>query len=184
MRNIIIAVLVLIVTYTTPAHAPKQIVPTKAVKTVFNRKPIGELTLFLKHIGKIEGLGHYDIRGGYKGKYLGLYQFHPTTLHTLGIEVSDDEFLGNPQLQDSAMVLYMKDNAKDLRGIIKKYNNTYYNGVFVTKSGILAGAHLVGSVGIMSFFYPERFQYRTVDGNGVHVSQYIKKFANYNLRGI
>lgn len=180
MRNIILAALVLTTIYTTPAQAPK---PAKLAQTVFNRKPTGSLRLFMNRMGKIEG-GDYATVGGYKGKYLGRYQFHPATLKTLGIDALPNEFLDSPALQDSAMVLYMKNNAKDLQHIIKKYNNTYYRGVFITKSGILAGAHLVGSAGVMAFFYPEKYSYRVIDGNGMHVATYIQKFANYNLRGI
>lgn len=165
----------------TPQHAP---ILNKPIQRILKRPVSGDLRKFMNNIGKVEGLGNYATVGGFKQKYLGLYQFHLKTLQTLGITTTAPEFLNNPTLQDSAMILYMKDNANDLKQIIKKYNNTYVNGIFITKSGILAGAHLVGSAGVMAFFYPEKFSYRTTDGNGVHVSVYMTKFANYNLRGI
>ncbi len=182
MRNIILAVLVLLLAITTPANR-YHFVP-KPVTKILNRPIAGGLRQFLNRIGKMEGLGNYAAVGGFKNKYLGMYQFHPATLRSLGITAPRDEFLNNPALQDSAMILYMKDNAKDLHSVIKKFNNTYVNGVFVTKSGILAGAHLVGSAGVFAFFYPNKFSYRTTDGNGVNVATYMKKFANYNLGGI
>ena len=181
MKNIFLAVFVVCIS-TTPINVS---VPKKVQKIVPHliSRPTGGLRAFMKQMGRIEG-GQYSVIGGYKDKYLGMYQFHPATLRSLGIDVAPEEFLNNPTLQDSAMVLYMKDNAKDLRKVIKDFNNKYVDGIFITKSGILAGAHLVGSGGVLSFFYPEKFSYRIVDGNGVHVSTYIQKFANYNLGGL
>jgi hypothetical protein len=145
-------------------------------------KPTGGVRAFLSAIGKVEGLGSYKIIS--KSGYLGMYQFHPKTLKSVGINVSADEYLQNPALQDSAMILYMKENKRELKSIIKKFNGTYFNGIYITQSGILAGAHLVGSAGIFAYFYPEKFKFRTVDGNGISVEKYIEKFAGYDLRGL
>ena len=142
----------------------------------------GDIKAFLAHMGKIEGLGSYETIS--KRGYLGLYQFHPKTLRAMGVDVSADEFLQNPRLQDSVMIAWLRDNARTLRGLIRKYNGTEYEGVYVTKAGILAGAHLVGPGGMLAFFYPDKYDFRTVDGNGVHVSEYMKKFAHYDLRGL
>lgn len=181
MRNILLVALIMLITITTPIHTPKLPTPLKLVPYIVKR-PIGSLEVFMHRIGRVEG-GTYETVGGYKKKYLGLYQFHPATLRSLGITADASEFLHNPALQDSAMVLYLKDNAKDLKHVIQKYNNTYFNGILVTKSGILAGAHLVGSAGVLAFFYPDKYHYRTSDGNGMQVATYMEKFANYNLRG-
>jgi len=82
------------------------------------------------------------------------------------------------------MVKYMRMNAYSLDKVIKYYNGKYVNGVYVTKAGILAGAHLVGTGGVLTFFRPDKYDYKTVDGNGVHVSTYMTKFAGYDLRGL
>ena len=142
----------------------------------------GNLLAFMRRVGKAEGSGSYEAVSN-RG-YLGLYQFHPNTLKSMGFDVSKEEFLSNPSLQDSAMIAYMRVNAKGLQKVIKEFNKTYYNGVYVTKAGILAGAHLVGMGGVLSYFYPEKYNYKTVDGNGVHVSNYMEKFAGYYLRGM
>jgi hypothetical protein len=178
---ILVSIIAAVVVVSQPE--PKELPKVTKVKHIVHR-PSGGLRLFMEKMGKAEGLGDYTAVGGAKKTYLGMYQFHLATLRTLGINTTKDEFLNNPTLQDSAMVLYMKDNAHDLRFVIKAYSNKYYGGIFITKSGILAGAHLVGSAGVLAYFYPEKYSYRTTDGNGVHVSQYIKKFANYNLQGI
>jgi hypothetical protein len=158
-------------------NAPKKIA-TKKLKPRIR----GDIYAFMKRLGRAEGLGDYGVVS--KTGYLGLYQFHPKTLRSLGFDVSPEEFLASPSLQDSAMIAYMRMNARELNGIIRKYAGTTVNGVYVTKAGILAGAHLVGSGGILAFFYPEKYDYRVVDGNGVHVSQYMTKFAGYDLRGL
>src|ERR1035441_7142130 len=121
MRNIILATLVLLLAITTPAN--RYHFTSKPVAKVLKRPASKSLRQFLDHMGKIEG-GQYETVGGFKNRYLGMYQFHPATLKSIGIDVPRDEFLHNPALQDSAMVLYMKDNAKDLRLIIKKFSNT------------------------------------------------------------
>jgi len=142
----------------------------------------GDLYAFMKRLGTAEGLGSYATVS--KRGYLGMYQFHPKTLAGIGINVSREEFLATPSLQDSAMVTYMRVNARGLSKIINEFSGTTHNGVYVTKAGILAGAHLVGMGGVLSFFYPEKYSHRTVDGNGVHVTQYMQKFAGYDLRGL
>lgn len=158
-------------------------VEVKKTKPVVKKPKIrGDVYAFMKRLGKAEGLGSYNTVS--KTGYLGLYQFHPKTLRSLGFKMSAEEFLANPNLQDSAMIAYMKMNSRELRGVIRKYSGTTYNGVYITKAGILAGAHLVGSPGVLAFFYPDRYNYKTVDGNGVHVSQYMTKFAGYDLRGL
>jgi len=163
-------------------------VPASVKKPVAKKKkkyvPLykGDLYAFMKRLGTAEGLGSYATVS--KRGYLGMYQFHPKTLAGIGINVSRDEFLSTPALQDSAMVTYMRVNARGLSKIIKEFSGTTHNGVYVTKAGILAGAHLVGMGGVLSFFYPEKYSHRTVDGNGVHVTQYMQKFAGYDLRGL
>jgi hypothetical protein len=79
------------------------------------------------------------------------------------------------------MVAYMRSNANDLRDIIDRYAGKYFRGVFVTKSGILAGAHLVGDGGVRAFFNPKRYHHRTRDGNGVSVATYMRRFAGYEF---
>jgi hypothetical protein len=105
----------------------------------------------------------------------------------LGITESREEFLHNRLLQDSAMILFMKDNKQSLRKVIKQFSGTYYKGIWITQSGILAAAHLVGPGGVLSFFYPENerwSKFKTADANGTTIDLYLKTFANYRIIGI
>jgi hypothetical protein len=135
---------------------------------------------FLNLMGRIEGLGSYTTVS--KSGYLGKYQFHPKTIRSYGFRVSRSEFLSNPELQDSIMVTSMRTNAQELAWLIRRKAGTYHQGIFISKAGILAGAHLMGTGGVLAFFYPIKYSYRTVDGNGVPIGRYIKKFAHYHLR--
>jgi hypothetical protein len=123
--------------------------------------------------------------------YLGKYQFSPRTLWGLGDEfkVTKDEFLRNEILQDSAMVAYLRHNHTILDDIIEKFEYRMFNGIYVTRSGILAGAHLIGPYGIKAYFDPsfklrrgDRWiRPRIEDGNGTHVSEYVEKFSQYDI---
>ncbi|MGQ1459389.1 M23 family metallopeptidase [Acinetobacter baumannii] len=65
--------------------------------------------------------------------------------------------------------------------------NEYYgkivNGIEITESGAIAGAHLVGEGGLGSFLGISGFKgnYKEVDGNNVHISRYIDMFNHYDL---
>lgn len=112
--------------------------------------------------------------------YLGKYQFSYQTLMGLGINCTKQEFLLNPSLQDRAMILYLKYNEKILREYIKKYSNSMFNGIYITKSGILAAAHLAGAGGVMKWFDSNGTNNRK-DANGTTIETYLKAFQNYNL---
>lgn len=160
---------------------PTRLDSLKLVK-VTPPRPLGGLQSFMTRLGNSEGLGSYSTvsdRG-----YLGKYQFHPNTLLQMKFDVSADEFLSSPELQDSALVTYLRMNARQLRRPIREFVGKPYNGVYITVAGILAGAHLVGPGGVLAFFYPDKYNHRTVDGNGTQVSDYMKKFAGYDLRGL
>ena len=117
-----------------------------------------------------------------KRGYLGKYQFHQRTLHQLGIFVSDETFLNDESLQDSAMVLLLKKNDASLRTLIKQYSGQYYDGVYVTRSGILAGAHLVGIGGVQTFFNVAISPHPTQDSNGTTVQDYMTEFSGYKFK--
>ena len=125
---------------------------------------------------------------------LGKYQFSPKTLWQLGAQfkVTRQEFLDRGELQDSAMVQYLKDNRKILRDIIVEYEGKWYEGIYITESGLLAGAHLVGPHGLRAYFDSDytvkrgdrSIRPRTVDGNGTTVAEYIEKFSGYDLEAL
>ena len=135
---------------------------------------------FMNAIAETES-GNRTTIVNHKG-YLGKYQFGPATLKTLGIEVSRDSFLNDEQLQDYAMRMNIRRNYMRLKNLIAQFNGTYKDGVRITTAGILAGAHLTGPGGVLSFFYPDEYHYDTTDANGIGVLDYMRMFENYDVR--
>jgi hypothetical protein len=123
--------------------------------------------------------------------YLGKYQFSPKTLWALGrrFKVTEEEFLGTEALQDSAMVVYLQDNRLTIQDLIVRFDGKWYRGIYITESGLLAGAHLVGPSGLRAWLDPtftitrngREIRPRTYDGNGTRVQEYIAMFSGYDL---
>jgi len=112
---------------------------------------------------------------------LGKYQFSPGTLRHLGYVGSHGDFLGRESLQDSLMVVLLTHNRRALRGVLLKFAGTWKDDVLLTKSGLLAGAHLLGVGGVLAYVYPDRYSFPVVDGNGVHMSEYVREFGGYEF---
>lgn len=111
--------------------------------------------------------------------HLGKYQFSSKTLKWIGYDITDDEFLNSPSIQDEAMIKYLKVNKRILKKIISKWDNTELNGKLITESGILAASHLVGPGGVEDFF---KFNINTQDSNGIKLTDYLFKYSGYDLR--
>lgn len=114
--------------------------------------------------------------------YLGKYQFGKNTLKRIGI-YNTAAFLKNPELQEKAFVAYCKVNKWILRKDIKRSVGKTINGIKITESGILAAAHLGGAGNVKKFL---RSNGETIfeDAYGATISQYLKKFSNYNVANI
>jgi len=115
---------------------------------------------------------------------MGKYQFDPSTIRVLGFKVTKKQFLNNPELQDSVMVAYLRSNNKELNPLITKYENKVVKGVKVTRSGILAAAHLAGSTNVILFFQNVNDREGTTDANGTSIREYMQTFSGYKLKRI
>ncbi len=117
--------------------------------------------------------------------YMGKYQFGPRTLWALGDEfkVTKAEFLGTESLQDRAMMQYMRDNRVNIADLIVRFDGKWYQGIYITESGLLAGSHLVGSHGLRAWL-EGLGGVRIIDAKGTHVSSYVRLFSKYNLEGL
>lgn len=144
--------------------------------------PVLELNInnhnkFLDDIGFRESSNNYKAVNQFG--YLGKYQFGRNTLNAIGFEdVSNYEFLSQPNTQELAMATLLKKNKHTLRREIKKYVGETVNGIYITESGILAAAHLGGAGNVKKFF---RRGYEFEDGNGTKMTSYMVRFADYNL---
>lgn len=132
---------------------------------------------FLYAIGHAESSNRYDVVN--KFGYMGKYQFGKATLKGLGYKnLNKKTFLKDSVLQEQIMEDLLKHNAEVLSRQIKKYDGKIVNGVYVTKSGILAAAHLAGPSNVKKWL---RNGTRFEDGLGTRLRTYIKKFSGYKL---
>lgn len=94
------------------------------------------------------------------------------------------QFLSNPDLQVKAITSYY---AK-LQGYINYFGLSQYigrtfNGVQMTASGLIAGAHLVG-IGSLKQYLESGGTVVPRDGNNVPVTQYISQFGGYAISSV
>ena len=136
-----------------------------------------ELQRFLTDIGFRESGNRYDITN--KWGYMGRYQFGKSTLKGLGFEVSKNEFLSNPQLQDSAMMALLNHNKEKLQKYIDLFDGETIDGMYISESGILAAAHLGGQGSVKRYFRNGKV-FR--DGNGTKITSYMNKFSGYDIK--
>jgi len=137
---------------------------------------IPNLNTFLNDLGHRESTNRYDAVNQYG--YMGKYQFGKSTLKGLGYNVSKEEFLSSPDLQEEAIRKLLKANKKVLRRQIKKFDGKLVNGILVTESGLLAAAHLVGPGSVKKWVRNGRI---FEDGNGIELTEYIETFNGYQL---
>jgi len=138
-----------------------------------------ELERFLHDIGERESdnTPHVVNKFGMMGKY----QFAPSTIKVLGFNITKKKFLTDPELQDSVMVAYLRANNKELNSLITKYENKIFKGIKITRSGILAAAHLAGSANVVRYF-SNNDAYGTTDANGTSIREYMTTFSKYKLK--
>jgi len=171
MRQIIALFLVVILVANSKlkTHIPNRVILSEPT-------PVEQ---FMDKIAEIETPG-----GGYQtvNRYgmMGRYQFSPSTVRVLGYKITKSEFLQNPEIQDSVMVTYMRENEKLLQHLIRRYDGKVVKGVKITRASILAGAHFAGSNGVMQFLVNNN-HIGTVDAFGTSIKKYMSYFSNFHL---
>jgi len=157
-------------TYNNPYNTNISTVP---LDTSFETK--GDLYDFMDAIGKRESGGNYKIINKYG--CLGKYQF--CSLRNVPEAKSRSHFLNDPDLQDRAMIALLKRNKSRLQSYIDLHANVLtINGVVITESGILAGAHLAGPGGMESYL---KYRRDSKDAFGTSITSYMIKFSGYKL---
>lgn len=160
-------------TFTLELATKTNITPVKSILPLKVKSKTFEM--FIDSLAFKESSNRYHIINqlGYKGRY----QFGGMVLKDLGIYDRKD-FIENHRLQDKAFVSLLSINKYRLRNEIKKYTGKYVNGVYITESGILSAAHLVGSGAVKKFLKRNKL---TKDANGVSVIDYLQKFSGYEI---
>lgn len=131
----------------------------------------------------LDAIGHYESRNNYKAVnslgYLGKYQFGKKTLKGLGYDVSKNQFLNSPTIQEQAMMDLLSHNRYILRNYIEYWDGKTIGGKVVTESGILAAAHLAGPSNVKRYFkYGKDFS----DAYGTKLTKYLHTFSGYDIK--
>lgn len=119
--------------------------------------------------------------------YMGKYQFHHTTLRTLGFTNKEiKRFLKDPILQEKAMnaLVTWNYNYLNSQGLFDCCGQQI-GGITITREGMLAGAHLMGALAVEHFmlndgsmetvYYKGTMVYKH-DANGTPLTKYLKIF--------
>ena len=80
--------------------------------------------------------------------------------------------------QDMAMKQLLKNNKAYLGDYVDKWVGKKKNGIKITLSGLLAGAHLLGPSNVKDFLDNGTI---AKDGYGTPITEYIKKFGGYSV---
>jgi len=153
-------------------------IPVVEIEEIVVSEPpkVHQLDELIEAIGQLESNNRYDVVNSYG--FMGKYQFSPRTVAYLGYDVTREQFLNNPELQDSVMISYLRSNYSSLQHHIMVYGYTIHNGVYITPSSILAGAHFAGARGMKRFL---ENNVGTTDSNGMTITRYMEKFTDYEL---
>ena len=159
---------------------------------------------FLEDLAKSESSGNYLAKNthGYLGKYqmgeealvdAGYYNRRPkgekyTNKWDNGFTGIDDiysaeDFLNNPLAQENAIRAYHHAVWGYIKNEAEKYDGKIINGIKMTKSGMLAGAHLVGHNNLKKYLKSNGKEIPE-DANHVPVEKYIKEYAGYDISEI
>lgn len=146
-----------------------------------------QINQFRQMLGYMESRNTYVIDNGY---YIGAYQFGNAALKNIGLShINREKFLKNPkifpaELQDWAVIQLAMQNQRMMTEKshlnLNKYIGRKFNGVKITKGGILAAAHLIGWYDC-SKYLATYGAYNPADGNGTHAHDYMNKFQNCDI---
>lgn len=110
--------------------------------------------------------------------FFGLYQFGKDALTDTGF--TEEDFKDTKNQHNAALELANINEAR-LRPIVNAYVGKEKDGVKITRNGIRAAAHLLGAGTVKDWFLGTKnspfAKKGFVDGNGTHITEYLKMFA-------
>jgi hypothetical protein len=110
--------------------------------------------------------------------FMGRYQFGSPRLSDLGYKGTRSNFLNNPALQEEYFLKHVADYAK--RFFPKLTQAKQKHGSWLTLSGIIAYAHLLGAGQANKWINSGTDK---TDGNGVAGKTYATMFSGYDIPG-
>jgi hypothetical protein len=116
---------------------------------------------------------------------IGWFQFSPATLKTLGYgyirpeRFKNDPGIFPPELQMQVLKALIRSNEILLSEYMAFVGKTI-NGTLITRSGIIAGAHLGGATGVKMYLLSHG-NINNQDSYKTMISDYMKEFQGYNI---
>lgn len=148
-------------------------------QTIYVSDEVKTFEKFLHDLGDTESGNNYKIVNQFG--YLGKYQIGMTALKQIGLSsVTKEQFLDNPELQEAAMRMLLKENKRILAAYIGKYQNRVIGGIYITESSILAASHMAPQ-GVIEFLQSDGEKVFS-DGNKVPITKYLEKFSGYKIK--
>ncbi len=198
-------------TATKPATKPTTTISTPNKKSkIANNKTSSrkkDVKNFLIALANRESSGKHAIMN--KAGYVGLYQVGEEALADVGVYYETKnvnykkndwsgyikggnkygisclwDFMHSPDKQKAVQIDFKKKHWQYLENLnLTQYVGKTIKGIYITQSGLLAGAHLVGPGGVRDFLRSHG-KNDVKDANGTPVSSYIKKFGGYDIKEI
>lgn len=92
-----------------------------------------------------------------------------------------NDFINNPKAQENAQIIFKKKQWIYLKNLgAHHYLGLVINGILITPSGLLAGAHLKGAGSVINYLKTNG-KNNPKDAFGTSVESYIKDFSGYDV---
>ena len=145
---------------------------------------------FIHDLGQRESNNEYACENAFN--FLGRWQFGRMRIYDAGYSIDNYSPKGMPKkkliskkyflenkdaIQDRIMFWHVHNLADSVNKKYSGYFGKIINGIDITFSGLVAGAHLKGLGGVKQFLNGIDNE----DALGTKISEYIGKFGNYNL---
>ena len=190
MKRILTVLLLLLITITAKSPIKDQALLKRErlnLYVSFMEEKIGvyreeQLRMFLHSLGFSESSSNAQIWNEFG--YLGKYQFGKAARKDVGYShITFNNFRKDPSIwpeeqQEEAMIRWLQLNEMKLKDIIVSYDRVVFKGNAITKSGILAAAHLAGPKGVRVYF-ESRGEVNPKDAYGTSLEDYLIKFSGY-----
>jgi hypothetical protein len=187
MRKILFSILFLLITAASSAPITDFRLKMETIRIVSAQLDVkyheSEFTRFINDLGYRESLNNWVCinRIGCFGEW----QFAESTLKYLGFrkvtlrKFKSDPFIFPRKMQEDALRALIRVNLTYLSSY-EKYIGKTIKGITVTKSGMIAASHL-GGAGSLKRFLESGGKTDHKDAFGTAVSNYLKKFSNYDI---
>lgn len=140
---------------------------------------LNEYEEFKNAIGFKESTNNYRAVSR-SGNYWGKYQFGKIARREVNLDIGRSAFMSDSLAQETAFYELLCRNYHYLKDEINQFENYFINEIQITKSGILASAHLVGNGSVKNYLHSDG-KIVTFDGNNTSLEEYMVKFGHYEF---